>query len=110
MRYEEENDEDENYGHNKDIAMLEAYSESAWSKALLVRATVDSEEELVLIFRGFSSCLSSRTATDPSKSVLPQNAVIKYIDVVKGPFDPSNIEYLEKNLAWESFKTRLQDS
>ncbi|ONK65321.1 uncharacterized protein A4U43_C07F35920 [Asparagus officinalis] len=108
VRYGDDEVEDEEYGHNKEIAMLESYSESAWSKALLVRALVDGEEEEVLIFRGFSSCLSSRTATELSKSVLPQKAIIKSIDVIKGPFDPSNIEYLERDLTWETFKSRLR--
>lgn len=41
-------------------------------------------------------------------SVLPERAVIQSVDVVKGPFDPTNIEYLEKDLSWDDFKSRLQ--
>ncbi|XP_042440089.1 uncharacterized protein LOC122025352 [Zingiber officinale] len=109
VRYEEgEEEEEEAYGQNKEIPMLEAYSAAFRDVALLVRAGVDDEEELVLIFKGFSSSLSSRTSSDPSKSVLPGRAVIQSIDVVKGPFNPSNIEYLERGLTWEDFKTRLQ--
>lgn len=59
-------------------------------------------------FQGFSSALSYRTSPDPSRSVLPARAVIKSIDRIKGPFDPSNIEYLEKDITWEAFKQRLQ--
>jgi hypothetical protein len=29
-------------------------------------------------------------------------------DVVKGPFDPNNTEYLEKRVEWDEFKSRLQ--
>ncbi|XP_008777817.3 uncharacterized protein LOC103697684 [Phoenix dactylifera] len=110
VRYEDDEMEGEDYGRNSEIEMLETYSQSARNQALLVRATVDGEEEVVLIFKGFSSCLSSRTASDPSKSVLPGKAVIQSIDVIKGPFDPCNIEYLEKNLTWEAFKARLQSN
>lgn len=62
----------------------------------------------IYIYQGFSSCLTATTVTDPSKSVLPARAVIQSIDVIKGPFDPTNIEYLEKGLTWDAFKTRLQ--
>ena len=41
-------------------------------------------------------------------SVLPERAVIQSIDVVEGPFDPNNIEYLEKDVPWADFKSRLQ--
>ncbi|KAJ4791333.1 hypothetical protein LUZ62_042579 [Rhynchospora pubera] len=65
VRYVEEDEEgDEEYGNNLEIAMLEAYSEKERKEALLVKATVDGEEELVLIFKGFSSCLTATTVTD----------------------------------------------
>ncbi|XP_057509308.1 uncharacterized protein LOC130791963 [Actinidia eriantha] len=107
VRYNDEDEEEEEYGHNADIAMLELYSQTARDEVLLVRALVDNQEVEVLIFKGFSSCLSYKTSPDPSRSVLPERAVIKSIDKIKGPFDPSNIEYLEKGLAWEIFKSRL---
>uniref|UniRef100_A0ACD5X684 Uncharacterized protein n=1 Tax=Avena sativa TaxID=4498 RepID=A0ACD5X684_AVESA len=109
VRYEEEDeDEEEEYGHNEEMARLEAYSEGARGQALLVKATVDGETEVVLVFKGFSSNLSGRTAPDPAMSVLPERAIIQSVDVVEGPFDPANIEYLEKDVSWGEFKTRLQ--
>ncbi|CDP16252.1 unnamed protein product [Coffea canephora] len=107
--YEDE-EEDEEYGYNAEIAMLETYTQSARNEALLVKAMVDEEEVEVLIFKGFSSCLSYGTSPDPSRSVLPTRAEIKSIDRVKGPFEPSNIEYIEKGLTWEIFKSRLQSN
>ncbi|XP_044491060.1 uncharacterized protein LOC123215068 [Mangifera indica] len=104
VRYEEDEEE---YEHNEEIAMLEIYTQSARGEALLVKALVDEREEEVLIFRGFSSSLSGRTSPDPSKSVVPARAVIKSIDRIKGPFDPSNIEYIEKHIQWKAFKPRL---
>ncbi|CAK9144937.1 unnamed protein product [Ilex paraguariensis] len=108
VRYDDEGDDDkEEYGHNAEIALLELYSQSARDEALLVNAMVDEHAVEVLIFKGFSSCLSYRTSPDPSRSVLPQKAKIKSIDRIKGPFDPTDIEYLEKGLTWEDFKSRL---
>ncbi|XP_041013623.1 uncharacterized protein LOC121256898 [Juglans microcarpa x Juglans regia] len=112
VRYDDEeedddDDGDEEYGHKEEIAMLELYSQSARGEALIVHAMVDEEEVEVLIFKGFSSCLSGRTPPDPSRSVLPARAVIKSIDIIKGPFDPSNTEYIRKGLTWEAFKTSL---
>ncbi|CAI0454129.1 unnamed protein product [Linum tenue] len=91
-----ENNEDEEY--NQEIAVLEFYTQSARGEALVVHAS------------GFSSCLNYGTAADPSKSVIPARAVIKWVDRIKGPFDPSNIEYLEKEISWDSFKARLASS
>ncbi|KAG6707835.1 uncharacterized protein LOC122312918 [Carya illinoinensis] len=110
VRYDDEEEDvdgDEEYGHKEEIAMLELYSQSAMGEALIVHAMVDEEEVEVLIFKGFSSCLSGRTPPDPSRSVLPARAVIKSIDIIKGPFDPSNTEYIRKGLTWEAFKTSL---
>jgi hypothetical protein len=51
VRYDEEDDEDEEYGHNEQIASLELYSQSAKGEALIVHAVVDEEEVEVLIFK-----------------------------------------------------------
>ncbi|XP_059447876.1 uncharacterized protein LOC132179224 [Corylus avellana] len=107
VRYGGEEDGEEEYGHNEEIAMLEFYSQSAKGEALIVHAVVDDEEVQVLIFKGFSSSLSYRTSPDPSRSILPARAVIKSIDRIKGPFDPSNTEYIQKGLTWEAFKTSV---
>ncbi|KAK9226545.1 hypothetical protein WN943_011593 [Citrus x changshan-huyou] len=107
VRYEDDEEDEEEYGHNEEIVALESYSLSARGEALLVRAVLDDRDFEVLVFKGFSSSLSHGTSPDPSKSVLPARAVIKAIDRIKGPFDPSNIEYIEKDLQWEAFKSRL---
>lgn len=160
VRYDDDEDEDEdeeNEEQNKEIALLELYSQSVRGEALIVHAVVDDQLVEVLIFKvrslpislisfcgvwelyvatiyifksekycntfpfglfwiscmhkfifqGFSSCLSYRTSPDPSKSIIPARAVIKSIDRVRGPFDPSNIEYLQKDLSWEVFKSTL---
>lgn len=83
VRYEEDDEDgfdDEDWGYNQEIARLEMYSQSSRDDALLVTAMVDDQQVEVLIFKGFSSCLSYKTAPDPSKSVLPQRAGIKFIE------------------------------
>ncbi|XP_060188202.1 uncharacterized protein LOC132617252 [Lycium barbarum] len=104
---DEEEDKENGHNDNAELALLEFYSESVRNEVLIVKALVDDEEVEVLLFKGFSSCLSYRTSPDPSKSVLPARAVIKCIDRIKGPFDPSNIVYLEKGLTMEEFKERI---
>ncbi|GMJ03723.1 hypothetical protein HRI_004041500 [Hibiscus trionum] len=105
IRYDDGDEEENEY--NEEIAILEIYTQSAREEALLVHALVDEQQVEVVIFKGFSSCLSYGTSPDPSKSVIPRRAVIKSIDRIKGPFDPSNIQYIETDLHWDSFKTRL---
>ncbi|CAJ1932674.1 unnamed protein product [Sphenostylis stenocarpa] len=108
IRYQEgDEDRDEEYGYNEEITKLESYTQSAKGEALLVHVLVDEEEVELLIFKGFSSCLSYSTSPDPTRSIIPARAVIVSIDRIKGPFDPANIEYLQKGVPWEEFKTKL---
>lgn len=52
MRYDEDDEEgDEEWGHNEELASVERYSEDARDQALLVKARVDDEVEVVLVFR-----------------------------------------------------------
>ncbi|XP_039054834.1 uncharacterized protein LOC120197337 [Hibiscus syriacus] len=97
-------------GYNGKIAMLEVYSQSAREEALIVHALVDEQQVELLIFKGFSSCLSYGTSPDPSKSVIPRRAVINSIYRMEGPFDPSNIQYIEIAFQWQSFKARFGNS
>ncbi|XP_019171261.1 PREDICTED: uncharacterized protein LOC109166840 [Ipomoea nil] len=105
--YDDDNEDEEEDGYNAEIAMLEVYSQSVKDEALLVKAVVDEEEVEVIIFKGFSSSLSYGTSPDPTKSVLPAKAKIKYIDRIKGPFNPSNIDYIERDIPWDAFKSLL---
>ncbi|XP_050374860.1 uncharacterized protein LOC126792492 [Argentina anserina] len=108
VRYDDADDgEEDEETYNKEIAMLELYSQGVRGEALIVHAWVDNQPVEVLIFKGFSSSLSYGTSADPSKSILPARAVIESVDRVRGPFDPSNIEYLQKNINWEVFKSNL---
>ncbi|KAI3976473.1 hypothetical protein MKX01_008331 [Papaver californicum] len=99
---EDEDDEEEQSSND----------ESARSEALLVTATVDGQEEEILIFKvsHMEKGITYRTSPDPSRSILPERAVIKSIDRIRGPFDPSNIEYIDKGLTLEIFERRLEQT
>lgn len=51
VRYEDEEDEDDSYGYNEELAILEMYSQSARGEALIVTAMVDDQQAEVLIFK-----------------------------------------------------------
>lgn len=51
MRYGGGDEEEEEQGHNWELALVESFSAAARGQAFLVRATVDGEEETVLVFR-----------------------------------------------------------
>ncbi len=76
---------------------------------LLVRAVVDGEADEVLIYRGFSSSLVRPTAADPEVPVLPEDAEIEAIDVMVGPYNPSNPQYVHHGLAWADMVPILEE-
>ena len=43
----------------------------------------------LLIFRGFSSCITHPTAFDPDQSVLPEGAAITAATLLQGPLNPT---------------------
>lgn len=51
VRYEDDEEDEGEYGHNEEIAMLESYSLSARGEALLVRAVLDDQDFEVLVFK-----------------------------------------------------------
>ncbi|ESR61391.1 hypothetical protein CICLE_v10016899mg [Citrus x clementina] len=51
VRYEDDEEDEEEYGHNEEIVALESYSLSARGEALLVRAVLDDRDFEVLVFK-----------------------------------------------------------
>lgn len=47
----DEEEEEDNYGHNEEIAKLELYSRAARGEALIIHANVDGDRVEVLIFK-----------------------------------------------------------
>lgn len=49
----------------------------------------DDEALELLIYRGFSSCITHPTAFDPDQSVLPHGATIDNAYLLQGPLNPA---------------------
>ena len=86
---------------------LEQYTLQHPKEVLLVTIEVDGEPDEILIFRGFSSSLVRPTSPDPDVPVLPDHASITAIDRLAGPYQPDNLNYLERQLSWAEFSQRL---
>ena len=89
---------------------LEQYTLQHPQEVLIVGIEVAGEPDEILIFRGFSSSLMRPTAFDPDVAVLPDDAVIVAVDRLKGPYQPADPQYLERQIGWEEFAQRLIDS
>ena len=89
------------------IDQLEDYSQQHPNEVLVVHASIDGEEDEIVIFKGFSSSLMRSTAFDLDTPVLPDGAMIKAVDRLKGPLNPSNPQPLEMGIAWNIFQSRL---
>lgn len=86
---------------------LEQYTLQHPQEVLLITAEVGGDLDEILIFRGFSSSLTRATAADPDVPVLPDDAVIKGIDRLLGPYQPDHPTYIEQRISWSEFSQRL---
>ncbi|UBF26581.1 hypothetical protein K9N68_00780 [Kovacikia minuta CCNUW1] len=88
---------------------LEQYTEKRRQEVLLVTAEVDGELDQIMIFRGFSSSLVRPTAFDPDIPILPETAKILTLDRLLGPYNPSQPNYLQQGLTWETVQPLLSE-
>ncbi|NJL85905.1 MAG: hypothetical protein HC886_07875 [Leptolyngbyaceae cyanobacterium SM1_1_3] len=88
---------------------LEQYTLKRPTEVLRVRAEIAGEEDEVMIFRGFSSSLMRPTAFDPDVPVLPQDAKIVEIDRLRGPYIPTDPQYIAQGLTWAEFETLMAE-
>ncbi len=87
--------------NNKDKEKrLELYSKKRPSEVLKITIECNDEQSEILIFKGFSSCLSNATPYDPEVELIPQQANIVNIDILPSPYDPSSPKYIQKGLSW----------
>jgi len=89
------------------ITRLEQYTLKHPQEVLLVKATLGDEEDIVVVFRGFSSSLMRSTAFDPDTPVLPPSATILSVDRLQGPYDPENPRLIEGDLNGEQMEQML---
>ena len=91
------------------IQRLEQYTFRFPQEVLMLSAQVNGEEDVVVVFRGFSSSLVNPTAADPEIPVLSEAAVIETVDRLQGPYSPDNPQYLERDIPWADFSDRLTE-
>jgi len=88
---------------------LEQYTLKRPQEALLVTAEVEGEPDQVMIFKGVSSSLMRPTASDPDVPVLPAQARIVSIDRLRCPYNPTQPEYIDQGLTWETIQPLLAE-
>ncbi|MGK7890556.1 MAG: hypothetical protein AB4042_14595 [Leptolyngbyaceae cyanobacterium] len=89
---------------------LEQYTIKHRGEVLLVTAFFDGHEDQVAIFRGFSSSLMHPTAFDPDVPVLPEDADIRSIDRLEGPYNPHCPKVIERGLSLQQMEMLLTQS
>ncbi|MCS7030859.1 MAG: hypothetical protein NZL92_04950 [Gloeomargarita sp. SKYG116] len=89
------------------IERLENYSRSHPREVLRLTVREGDETGEVLVFKGFSSSLTSPTAFDPDVPVLSPDAEILWVDRIQAPYHPQHLHYLEQHIAWDEFERRL---
>jgi hypothetical protein len=87
---------------------LEQYTLRRPQEVLVVHTLLSGEADQVLIFRGFSSSLMRPTAADPEVPVIPEEAEIQAIDVLVGPYNPENPQFLHRGLTWKAVLPLLE--
>ncbi len=90
------------------LLQLEQYTEQNPQEVLLVKAIEADEEKEIMIFKGFSSCLTGATEFNPDLPVLSASAKIISIDRLQSPYNPTNPKYLQQNLTWQEFINHSQ--
>ena len=85
------------------IQQLEKYTETHPQEVLLVKAKEGDELIELMIFKGFSSSLTGATAFDPDLPILSAQGEILTIDCLVSPYNPSNPQYIKKNITVTEF-------
>jgi hypothetical protein len=89
---------------------LEAYTTKCPQEVLLVTIEVQGTPDQIAIFKGFSSSLMCPTAFDPEVPMIPDDAEIKAIDRLQGPYNPNAPRYLDRDLSWQKFERLLEQA
>lgn len=88
---------------------LENYTLKQKQEVLLISLETSSgEEDVVVIFAGFSSSLMRETAFDPDIPVIAPDSKIISIDRLASPYNPDKPEYIDSQLTWSAMEDILQ--
>lgn len=94
---------------NSIVSRLEKYTIKRPTEVLIVKAEIDGEADEIAIFKGYSSSLTRPTAFDLDVPVLPDGAKILEIDRLAGPLNPTNPQYIQQGLTWETIQPLLKE-
>lgn len=90
---------------------LEKYTIAHQEEVLLVTLKTDLEEEdIVLIYNGFSGSLVKPTTYDPDVPVIEDNARIITIDRLASPYDPDLPQYIQQGISLREMEQILANS
>ena len=90
---------------------LEKYTIIHQDEVLLVNLKTNSgEEDIVLIYNGFSGSLVKPTTYDPDVPVIDNNDRIITIDRLVSPYDPNRPEYIQEGIDLANMEQILADS
>ncbi len=92
---------------NTPIKRLEEYTLQHPQEVLLVSVQQQSEVNEVMIFRGFSSSLTHPTAFDPDIPIIADGDEIVSCDRLRSPYNPSNPQYLARDLSRQQMQDLL---
>jgi len=82
---------------------LEQYTVGRSQEVLIVTIDIEGIQEEIIIFKGFSSCLSRATEYDPDLPVIPEEAKVVTIDRLQAPYNPTQPNYIARGLSWADF-------
>ncbi len=81
------------YNSNRLLKKLELISGDKTSRILRLKGyvkNINKDYLEIIVFKGFSSCITHPTEFDLSNSPLPVNAIIEEGELLKAPMDPKN--------------------
>lgn len=89
------------------IQILEQYTQENPQEVLIIQGKEGNKVIEIMIFKGFSSCLSGATEFNPDLPILSSCAEIIAIDRLYSPYNPQNPQYIARNLTWQEFQSQL---
>ena len=88
---------------------LEQYTLLRPQELLKVTIEQDSLVSEIIIFKGFSSFLTQATPADSDMLLIPEDAIIVSIDLLKSPYNSQSPEYIQKGLSWSQMEELFQE-
>ena len=85
------------------IEQLEKYTQENSQEVLVVKAQEGDELIEIVVFKGFSSSLTGATAFDRDLPILSDQARIIMLDRLMSPYNPTNPQYIQKNITAQEF-------